>query len=62
MLSIKMLNILSYVFSLNDEGYNQLLVKARFGNLLAELIKTQFCTLGQIFDKKKNDINILNVS
>lgn len=61
LISIKMLNILSNIFAMNDDYYNSLLVRSKFGFLIGELMKIQYQLLGQIFDKKKNDINLLNV-
>jgi Ca2+-binding EF-hand superfamily protein len=61
LISIKMLNILSNIFAMNDDYYNGLLVRSKFGFLIGELMKIQYNLLGQILDKKKNDINLLNV-
>ena len=61
LIALKLQYIILFLFSLNDENYNKLLVKCKFGILIGELMKIQYKLLGEIFDKKKNDIQLLNV-
>jgi hypothetical protein len=61
LIALKLQYIILFLFSLNDENYNKLLVKCKFGILIGELMKIQYKLLGDIFDKKKNDIQLLNV-
>ena len=52
--------IIVNLLKLNDEFYNNLFIKAKFGFLLGELLLSQYQFLSNVFDKKKNDINIFN--
>ena len=61
LIALKLQYIILFLFSLNDDNYNKLLVKCKFGILIGELMKIQYKLLGEIFDKKKNDIQLLNV-
>ena len=61
LIAIKLQNIIIFLFNLNDEKYNELLLKSKFGILIGELLIIQYKILGEIFDKNKNDIQLLNV-
>ena len=61
-IALKLQSIILNLFAMNDEHYNDLLCKAKFGILVGELLRIQFDLVGQIMAKKKNDINLLNVS
>jgi len=60
-LALKLQSIILNLFTMNDNHYNDLLCKAKFGILIGELMRIQFDLVGQIMTKKKNDINLLNV-
>ena len=61
LIALKLQNIILFLFNLNEDHYNELLIKCKFGVLIGELLKIQYKLLGEIFDKKKNDIQLLNV-
>jgi hypothetical protein len=58
LIGIKLQNIISKAFSLGT--YTQLFEKAKFGILVGEIMKIQYNVLAEVFDKKKNDTNLLN--
>lgn len=60
LLSIKLLNIISKIFLMNSKKYDSILIRAKIGTQLGVLFKIQYSILSQIFDKKVNDINLLN--
>lgn len=62
LIALKLQYIILHLFSLNNDNYNEILVKCKFGILVGELLKIQYKLLGEIFDKKKNDIQLLNVN
>jgi len=60
LLSLKLLNIISQIFILNNEKYDKILERAKIGVQIGTLFRTQYSILNQIFDKKVNDVNLLN--
>jgi hypothetical protein len=58
LIGIKLQNIISKGFNLGK--YTEVFEKARFGILIGEVMKIQYNLLSEIFDKKKNDTNLLN--
>jgi hypothetical protein len=60
LICIVLQKIIVNLLKCNDFYYNEIFVKAKFGLLLGDLLRTQYKYLSNIFDKKKNDINTYN--
>jgi hypothetical protein len=58
LIGIKLQNIISKGFNMSK--YIAVFEKAKFGILIGEIMKIQYNLLSEIFDKKKNDTNLLN--
>ena len=59
-LGIKLFNIISIIFTKNDDYYNSIFLKIKFGFTFAELIKLQYEILNICLDEENVDISILD--
>ena len=59
-ITIKMLNIIYIIFSQNDQFYNRLFEKIKFGVLLSELFKIQFDTISLFLNQENIDTSVLD--
>ena len=59
-MSIKLLNIIYIIFSQNDNYYNELFNKIKFGVILSELFKVQYDTISLFLNQENIDTSILD--
>ena len=59
-ISIKLLNIIYIIFAQNDNYYNRLFEKIKFGVILSELFKIQFDTISLFLNQENIDTSILD--
>jgi len=60
-IALKLQSIILNLFTIDDPYYNDILCKAKLGILIGELMRIQFDLVGQIMERKKDDLNLLNV-
>ena len=59
-MSIKLLNIIYIIFAQNDNYYNELFNKIKFGVILSELFKVQYDTISLFLNQENIDTSILD--
>ena len=59
-MSIKLFNIIYIIFSQNDNYYNKMLEKIKFGVILSELFKIQYDTISLFLNQENIDTSILD--
>lgn len=59
-ISIKMLNIISIIFSKNNDYYNSIIAKIKFGSVFSELLRTQYETISLFLNEDNIDISIID--
>ena len=59
-ITIKMINLILIIFRSNDDYYNNIFLKIKFGTLVSELFKTEYETLCDFLNMDYIDITILD--
>ena len=59
-ITVKMINIILIIFSENDEYYNNIFLKVKFGSIVSDLFKTQYETLSLFLNMDYIDTSILD--
>lgn len=59
-ISIKMLNIVSLIFERNEDYYNNIFAKVKFGSIFSELLKTQYQCISLFLNEENIDISIID--
>ena len=59
-ITIKLWNIVYVIFSLNDDFYNLIFMKVKFGILLSEIYQIQYDTISLFLNQDNIDISILD--
>ena len=59
-ITVKMINMILIIFSENDDYYNNIFLKVKFGSIVSELYKTQYETLSLFLNMDYIDTSILD--